>query len=60
MRGLSSLSLKRPCPYGDIVLPHEAEVCDDGKCMVCRNGAFEDYEDKGVSKYGLHVSPGSA
>ncbi|MDR3554381.1 MAG: hypothetical protein P4L55_06485 [Syntrophobacteraceae bacterium] len=56
MRGWSGLSLKKPCPYGGMVFPHEVEICHNGKCMVCKDGVFEDYADPRPPGYGLCVS----
>jgi hypothetical protein len=58
MNGLASLSVKRTCSYAGMVFPHDMEVCDKGKCMICKDGAFENYPEPRPPKYGLHVSPG--
>ena len=58
MKGLSSLSVKKTCTYGEMDIPHETEVCDNGECMICKDGVFEDYPDPHAPKYGLHVSIG--
>ena len=60
MTGLSSSSIKRTCSYADMVFPHDTEVCDNGKCMICKDGVFEDYQDPRPPKYGLYVSVGDA
>lgn len=58
MKGWSSFSTKKACPYADKVFPHDMEVCDNGKCMICSDGVFEDYRDPRAPKYGLYVSVG--
>ncbi|MDR3570392.1 MAG: hypothetical protein P4L43_20400 [Syntrophobacteraceae bacterium] len=60
MRGWSGSSVKKPCPYQDMVFPHEVEICDNGKCMICKDGRLEDYADPRSPKYGLCVSVGRA
>lgn len=56
MRGWSESSVKKPCSYADMVFPHEVEICDEGKCMICNDGVFEGYADPRPPKYGLCVS----
>jgi hypothetical protein len=56
MKGWSSLSVKKPCPHAGMVFPHEVEICDGGKCMICKDGVFEDYRDPHHPKHGLCVS----
>jgi hypothetical protein len=43
-----------------MVFPHDTEVCDNGKCMICKDGIFEDYPEPHPPKYGLYVSVGEA
>jgi hypothetical protein len=43
-----------------MVFPHDTEVCDNGKCMICKEGIFEDYPEPRPPKYGLYVSVGEA
>ncbi len=56
LKGWSSLTEKNACPYGQRVFPHGVEICDQGKCMVCKDGKLEDYADPRPPKYGLCVS----
>jgi len=58
VKGWSNLSIEKPCSYDNKVFPHEMEVCDNGKCMICMDGVFEDYQDPSAPKYGLQVSVG--
>jgi hypothetical protein len=56
MKGLSSRSGRTPCPHAGMVFPHESEICDNGKCMICENGVFKDHRHRDAPQYGLFVS----
>ncbi len=36
---------KNTCSYMGNTYAHDAEVCGDGKCMICKDGKWEDASD---------------
>jgi len=41
----SGKSDKKSCSLDDRTYSHDAEVCESGKCMICKDGEWVETED---------------
>jgi|WetSurSiteA1Bulk_404760.scaffolds.fasta_scaffold18263_3 hypothetical protein len=50
-------SRKNTCSYEGETYHHDAEFCADGKCMICKDGRWEETKDLFPPKESAILSP---